>query len=499
MPWVLVPLLAALTACPDRTRTQKIIEPFAIVPGQPAVDSKAPSVDTDLRMDNGNFSVASPRQCDLFQQLSVRKVDILWVVDSSGSMAPKQARLAANFNGFISQLVNATIPIDFHIGVVTTDTDDPKTRGALRTWSLAPYSGDYIACTPQPTGGSLCNTAPSVDGGTTAAVLAFNQMALVGTQGSAQERGLLAAYLALTNPANVSTASSERFIRNDAALYVVVVSDEDDSSCNPLVSQPTCTADPGCRCATDQTLGGPNAFGSTAYFTRFFETYKGYGNGDLVALAAIVAKDDGADAGVPSQFGEPTQHVGCCKSLNGADCPHLGPNDGGFEVAYFGGRYLKVAAETGGVAVNICDSDFQNALASLGYAASGLRREFRLSRGPELRAMGGKATGVELYVSEAPRPCQVDTQCSMSQTCVNNVCACMTAAQCAPGDQCRAGRCVKALDVALASAPNGAQYVKCDGSALRNIVRFDGNAVPESLASVEVCYDVQANFSNSCP
>lgn len=496
---VFLAFAAALIGCPDRTRTQKILEPFTIVPGEPSVETGAPGVETDPTKENGNFSVASPRQCDLFQQVSVRKVDILWVVDSSGSMAPKQARLAANFNGFIQQLVNATIPIDFHIGVVTTDTDDPATRGALRTWQLSPRSGDYIACTPQPTGGSLCNTSGSVDGGTVSAVAAFNQMALVGVQGSAQERGLLAAYLALTNPANLSTGGTERFVRSDAALYVVVVSDEDDASCNPLVQQPVCTADPGCRCATDQTLSGAGGFGSTAYFTRFLETYKGQGNGDLVALAAIVARDEGADAGVPSQFGDVSQHVGCCRSISGGECPKNGTNDGGFEVAYFGGRYLKVAAETGGVAVNICDDDFQNALASLGYAASGLRREFRLSRGPELKPMGGKATGVDLFVSGPPRACANDSTCPTMQTCQSMQCTCAMDSQCATGQTCRSGRCVRKLDVSLSPVVDAASYLRCDGSALRNIIRFDGASVPESLSSVEACYDVQANFSNTCP
>ncbi len=77
-----------------------------------------------------HLSVNVPRQCDTYTQLSVRKVDILWVVDSSGSMEPKQQRLAANFQGFINQLVAANPPIDFHIAVTTTDTDDSARRAA---------------------------------------------------------------------------------------------------------------------------------------------------------------------------------------------------------------------------------------------------------------------------------------------------------------------------------------------------------------------------------
>lgn len=487
--------LSALAACQDRTRTRAIVEPFVVVPGTPQVDTGGAKVLTDPTMENNNFAINTPRQCDVFQQLSVRKVDILWVVDSSGSMAPKQARLAASFNGFINQLVTANPPIDFHIAVVTTDTDDPAQRGALRPWTLGPRSGDHIACIPQMAGGTLCNTSTTVAGATASAAQAFDQMSLVGTSGSAQERGLLAVYLALTNAANISTPSSEKFIRSDAALYVIVVSDEDDSSCNPLVSQIVCTADPGCRCASDTALSGANAYGSTAYFTRFLETYKGYGNAELVALAAVVALDGDADSGVPSQFGELVQHVGCCRSTSGAPCPKSGTNaalpGSGIEVGYYGSRYLKVAADTGGVAVSICEGDgadagisdagFSGALASLGYAASGLRKEFRLLRGPDLLPMQGKATGVELYVS-APTSaaCQVDGNCPA-------------------GNFCRSGRCARKLDVNLGQVNNQPQYVKCDGTSLRNVIRFDGTSVPESLSAVEICYDVQATFQNSCP
>lgn len=467
----------AVAACDDRTaQTRRVHEDFAVVPGVPQVETGAPGVSTDSTRATDDFRINVPRQCDLFQQLSVRKVDILWVVDSSGSMAPKQQRLRDNFQGFINQLVSAQPPIDFHIAVATTDTDDPATRGKLRPWSVGGKSGDFIACTPDATGTTTtCNAGT---GSTDDAVTAFGQMAQVGTKGSAGEKGLLNAYLVLTNDANLGP---DRFVRPDAALYVVAVSDEDDASCNPMVRQAICTADPGCRCGPEGTLSGAGAYGSTDYFSRFFETYKGYGKQDLVAFAAIVALDGSPDAGVPSQFGDPSQHVGCCRSSDGTPCPKAGSNDGGYEIAYFGSRYVKVASDTGGVAVSICQDDFSGALASLGYAASGLRREFRLTRGPDLKPMGNEATGVELYVSPANAAnCQVDGNCPVQ------------------GQVCRSGRCANRVPVNLASAPDGAEYVQCDASAFRNVIRFDGKAVPESLSTVEICYDVAPDFQTSC-
>jgi hypothetical protein len=468
-------LLATASGCHD-ARAQKVLEPYTVVPGTPAVDNRTPQVLTDPARDTQNFGVNVPHQCDVFQQVPVRKVDILWVVDSSSSMAPKQARLAANFSGFINQLVTANPPIDFHIGVVTTDTDDLNRRGTLMTWSLAGTTDDYIACTPG--GGTVtCNTG----GNPSTAVTAFTQITqAVGISGSPQERGLYAAYLALTNPLNVTTQAVDRFIRNDAALYVVVVSDEDDSSCNPLTRQAVCTADPGCHCAPENALQGTGSWGSVAYFTRFFETYKGFGNADSVGVAAIVAVDP--DSGVPSQFGDPSPHVGCCKSADGGACPSSGVNDGGYEIAYYGSRYVAVAAATGGVTVNICQTDFSGALSSLGYAASGLRRQFRLTRGPDLKADGGVAEGVVAYVSPSTAAnCLVDANCPTV------------------GDVCRNQRCAHRFPVNTALTTNGADYVKCDTAGLRNMINFDGLSVPEPLSTVEVCYDVLASFQNSCP
>lgn len=469
--------VGAMSACQDRQRTRRVVEPFVIVPGTPSVDEKAPAVDIDPIRATEQFSVNVPRQCDSFTQLSVRKVDILWVVDSSGSMGPKQARLAANFQGFINQLVAAMPPIDFHIAVTTTDTDDTATRGRLRQWNLGALRDDFIGCAPDTAGVVTCNTG----GNTSTAVMAFNQMAQVGTAGSPQERGLYAAYLALTNPLNISTDAVVRFIRPEASLYVVFVSDEDDASCAPLTRQPVCTADPGCRCANDANLSAAGNWGSTEYFARFFETFKGYGNAESVAVAAITAIDP--DAGVPSQFGDPSPHVGCCRNVNDRDagCGGAVANDGGFEISYFGGRYLQLAAQTGGVAVDICQDDFSGALASLGFSASGLRREFRLTRGPDLRALNGVARGIEAFVA-APNAmmCTVDGNCAVDQFC-------------------RAGRCARRLEVRTDAPANGAGYVLCDLAGLRNMLRFEGTSVPESLSTVEICYDVLPNFQTSCP
>jgi len=46
-------------------------------------------------------------------------VDILWVVDNSGSMSNEQASLASNFNVFIDRFLDQDI--NFKMGIITTD------------------------------------------------------------------------------------------------------------------------------------------------------------------------------------------------------------------------------------------------------------------------------------------------------------------------------------------------------------------------------------------
>lgn len=68
-------------------------------------------------------------------------VDILWVIDNSGSMCEEQGALRDNFREFITQISNQDI--DFHIGVTTTHMKD---NYALETVARP----GYLQSMPQP-------------------------------------------------------------------------------------------------------------------------------------------------------------------------------------------------------------------------------------------------------------------------------------------------------------------------------------------------------------
>jgi len=63
-------------------------------------------------------------------QLQVNKdVDILFVIDNSGSMGDEQGKLAANFPAFISVLEEEDVDANYRIGVTTTDNGNVECSG----------------------------------------------------------------------------------------------------------------------------------------------------------------------------------------------------------------------------------------------------------------------------------------------------------------------------------------------------------------------------------
>lgn len=141
---------------------------------------------------------------DVLNQGVPKKVDILWVIDNSNSMLAEQQKLADNFPSFIQYYRNSGL--DWQIGVVSTDTTDDTHSGRLQ--SAAGYR--YVDTrTADPTG-------------------VFQQMALLGRQGSGREAGLAAIKKALTEP--LIDTDNRGFYRPDALLSVIVVSDENDFS-----------------------------------------------------------------------------------------------------------------------------------------------------------------------------------------------------------------------------------------------------------------------------
>jgi hypothetical protein len=119
-------------------------------------------------------------------------------------MAEEQAKLVQNFPVFMQFFIDSGL--DWHVGVVSTDTGASDERGKL-----------------QGAGGYRYLTAAAPD-----PIALFTDMAVMGTGGSGDERGRRAAWLALTDP--LKSSFNNGFYREDASLNVIVISDENDSS-----------------------------------------------------------------------------------------------------------------------------------------------------------------------------------------------------------------------------------------------------------------------------
>jgi hypothetical protein len=163
------------------------------------------------------------------------KLDILFVVDDSPSISDDQyALVAAARTELFPQLATMTgQPPDLHVGVVSTSVNIPGWIGL--TWP--PNADDVppdglLLIGPWTAGGRPCpgigGTYLSDDGTTTnfTGTLEdnFACIASLGYNGSSNEEHLEAMRLGLSRPENAG------FLRDDAMLLVVILTDEDDSS-----------------------------------------------------------------------------------------------------------------------------------------------------------------------------------------------------------------------------------------------------------------------------
>lgn len=157
------------------------------------------------------------------------KMDLVFVVDDSGSMAEEQSNLGANFPMFATLLQNYTNEkgqhIDFRIAVTTTGRDISYTVNIGS--GLPPMSfneqGDDGAFR-RDCGVSRAWLEPNDPG----LANALSCRAGVGTSGPGYEMPLLMTKWALAE--RVADGTNAGFLRDDALLGVVMLTDEDDSS-----------------------------------------------------------------------------------------------------------------------------------------------------------------------------------------------------------------------------------------------------------------------------
>jgi hypothetical protein len=288
-----------------------------------------------------SFSLGSDQ--DTFQQSAGTvndKIDILWVVDNSGSMESSQTNLGTNFSSFISGF--SAKNLDYRMAFTTTDAYRHASNFA-NNQNCAVFRDRVLSSTCNNVGGYNASgtkiITPSVPG---AALLngVFTSNATTGIFGSGDERAFQSLTSALTHPAN----AGYNFLRDDSFFAVIILSDEDDFSHNGT---------------TNKGIYPPN-----------------YGDPALHPVSQYITALDGItnSSGVNRRY-----TVNAITILDETCRANLNTSFGGRQI---GVRYSQLVDLTGGMKKSLC-GNFAQDLTSIADYLLTLATQFYLSRIPK--------------------------------------------------------------------------------------------------------------------
>lgn len=263
-------------------------------------------------------------------------VDILWVIDNSGSMGQEQQNLADGAARFFELLQPAGL--NYQLGVVTTG------RASTNCWELAPLSdASSRFITPQ----------------TADAQAEWALISRPGTGGSGTETGLFCGEQALLDP----TSTNIGFDRENAPDILVFVSDEPDrESYSGSTPSGASSADP-------------------AYTVQGLDHYLAYYSAKPVTAFAIVGTGTLPRPTLQDQV--PSDPNGSCSGEGGS--------------ASGGANYGEVASQTGGSRASICSpfDTWEETFQGVVEAASGRASSFSLAHVPVSNTVRVRVNGVD--------------------------------------------------------------------------------------------------------
>lgn len=324
---------------------------------------------------------------DEFSQSSTtlnNKIDILWMVDGSGTMANHQANLAANFGDFIADFADKGF--DFHMAVASTDAWVREANYNAGTCSSNPnpsLSPDTVYRSSADCANTLASFgdltkfrdgdiygaqsgAPGSRSGiylitstmSAAAISStFSTNVRTGTRGDGtRESGFQSLRAVLRRNADGSAGYSgethtalSQFRRSGAFFAVIIVSDEEDQA----------------RKQNGQTYASTQEY--TDAFVAFMDGYTGGVEGKRRYNVSSIVIDD----------------------LN--NCSYgLHPQ------ATQGNRYVAIANATGGTVGNICSNDFSSQLTAISQSIVTLSTRFQLSREPAAGTISVRVNGANV-------------------------------------------------------------------------------------------------------
>jgi len=264
------------------------------------------------------------------------KIDVLWVVDNSGSMSPLQTTLTNAFNSFIKGFQQKNY--DFHMAVTTTDAylgsaTYNNNMMAYARWKdgLTSHDGVYVMTPLTP---NLTNI--------------FVNNATVGSGGSGDERAFQSFQTALSYSVNAD------FRRPNAYLAIIILSDEDDFS-NPTRCE---------GCGTDHNYNQTGLETISSAVTWLDQLTASTGAQRRYNVSAIAVLD-----------------INTCKP---------------FSTSIQGLRYQQLVQATNGVLGSVCDSTYDAVLNSMQQHIAELSTQFFLDRQADPASISVVVNGVSV-------------------------------------------------------------------------------------------------------
>ncbi len=292
----LVALSLTLSGC-NKTK-------FASSTAEPAPQTPAPSTPTpqSTRDVTYNGAIKTPNN----------KLDILLVIDDSNSMLPENQKLASRMAGFLNTLQNWSI--DWQMCITVTRSLNINNR---QVWGPSIMWNSYTP--PTGTAGWILKSNNNLS---TIFTNTINNIG-AGWAGTDDERGIKAAYWHLYN-GDVRYSNNSKCYRTDAALAMILISDEDVRS-----------------------VGGDK---SQEYYSG---EHRPLENDDLPSALINQVRDI---------FGNNKRFTFNSIIVKPGDSTCLQAQDAGGAKSHYGHKYAELSSLTGGGVGSICANDYSTNL-----------------------------------------------------------------------------------------------------------------------------------------
>lgn len=316
-----------------------------------------------------------------FQQAGsyeVRKIDVLWVIDNSGSMDSSQRNLTDNFSSFINQFQSKGF--DFHMAVTGSDAWKAKvqnmgTANGINNANLLRrarpgrinFTSPYTYAT-----NSLINI---INKDTPDMANVFVTNATQGTTGTGDER----AFQSMKEFMDYSGNSD--FRRADAFLAIIIVSDEDDFSASndnvPVFADYDEEAPSNLNTEHPVVLVAPSP-------ANPLDIYHLYNDSRLDTVASYKSYLD-------TQLGSVDNYSVNMIGILDADCRT--DLNGSYTGRRIGRRYMDLANQTNGIKASLC-GNFGESLELIAQSTLKLTTKFKLNREPIVESIKVIVDGV---------------------------------------------------------------------------------------------------------